>query len=223
MQFLLTNGANPDIYDFKKRTPLIIASRKGNCRTIAILLAHGADIERADSEGFTPLLNAINYGKSEAIELLLDRGANLHHVAEGSGRATMGLSAIYLAALPKKPRILLLSRRSHSPKSLELCKLLLERGADVNLGDKTALGEAVTRQHLDLVTLLVQWGADVLKCDDEGRTALAIARETYQTQRLELRGIPSRRMENKKRFENISALLTRAEEVAKQERSSMDA
>ncbi len=63
---------------------------------------------------------------------------------------------------------------------LEVARLLLERGADVNAKNKhgfTPLHFAAGIGHTDVAKLLLEHGADVNAKDEHGRTPADIARE----------------------------------------------
>lgn len=59
---------------------------------------------------------------------------------------------------------------------IEICRLLLDAGADVNVqtssGRATALHRAAYSGHCDVVRLLLQRGADPLLIDADGQTVL---------------------------------------------------
>ena len=62
--------------------------------------------------------------------------------------------------------------------SAEEINLLLKAGADINAQGEhgyTALHEAVEQGHLDLVKLLIQWGADPSICNVNGDCATSLA------------------------------------------------
>jgi len=78
--------------------------------------------------------------------------------------------------LIKAPIPLILAARAGQ---VGLVKLLLERGADVNLRDKeteaTALIAAAHQGHVQVVEVLLQKGADISAKDKTGKTALSEA------------------------------------------------
>ena len=61
---------------------------------------------------------------------------------------------------------------------IEICKLLIENGAEVDTADEngvTALMMASHRGHIEICRLLIEKGADVNATDEDGDTALMIA------------------------------------------------
>ena len=58
--------------------------------------------------------------------------------------------------------------------SLEVVKVLIGAGADINAGRqwRTHLGEFVTKGHLEVADLLIRHGADVNQKNDRGKTTL---------------------------------------------------
>ena len=58
--------------------------------------------------------------------------------------------------------------------SLEVVKVLIDAGADINAGRqwRTHLGEFVTKGHLEVADLLIRHGADVSQKNDRGNTTL---------------------------------------------------
>ena len=114
-------------------TPLLYAARDGRLESATCLGRAGADIEQADANGITPLLMAITNNHVDVARLLIDqrRGRQSRrlvrpHAAVGGSRdcATWTSTA----------------RRSKTASTaapvLDLIKVLLEKGADVNARTK---------------------------------------------------------------------------------------
>jgi ankyrin repeat protein len=77
VKLLLEHGANPDISNFNKITPLLYAVRYNNYEICSLLLEYGSDVNLQDIYGNSPLIGAAKNGKMEIVELLLSYGANV--------------------------------------------------------------------------------------------------------------------------------------------------
>jgi hypothetical protein len=134
---LLERGADPNEGD-GNHTPLMIAVAGDNMPLVRLLLEKGANVQARDKDGQTPLFYA---GDSvEATALLLEKGANPNDT-------------------DKELRTPLMSART-----LEVAKLLVNKGATINAKDIHKLG-ALDRilgenwRANDLVPYLKQHGA----------------------------------------------------------------
>ena len=75
--YLLENGANPNLADHLGVTPLIAATRKGQRDVVAVLLQHGADVSPVSLE-----VRAIARNKNNIVlEPLLKDVLNYEHLA----------------------------------------------------------------------------------------------------------------------------------------------
>jgi hypothetical protein len=99
---------------------------------------------------------------------------------------------IMISGYPPENRItpLLLLSKANS-QQLEIFKLMIERGANVNFVDKgngaTALMNAARLGYTEIVKLLIEKGADItLKEKKNGRTALDLANEFERTETYEV-------------------------------------
>ncbi len=112
-------------------------------------------------DGFYPLTLACFFGQGEVVNYLLKKGAEVNLPAINPSKVTPLHSAV-------------------ARKDFDICKLLIENGADVNATQTkgvTALMSAAHIGNLKLVTYLVEHGADITAQMDDGKTALAYAQE----------------------------------------------
>jgi ankyrin repeat protein len=144
------NGADPNVQDYEKWTPLHSAAYHGDLEVVLKLIEYGADIHAQDEDGKTPLYVASEglYLKDPIIiRLLLERGADVN--AQTKDLSTPLHKASVFGAV-------------------EVARMLLEHGADVKAEDDQGrmplrrAGEQplVTRQQQrDMSKLLSKYGA----------------------------------------------------------------
>ena len=77
VEYLLSEGIDPDIENPRKLTPLMGAVYFGHKDTAAVLLDLGADIDHKDSRGSVPLRFAIDQGDEEMVKFLIEKDASL--------------------------------------------------------------------------------------------------------------------------------------------------
>ncbi|KAJ5355898.1 hypothetical protein N7517_010507 [Penicillium concentricum] len=141
-RLLLEYGANINTRAMKGETALAIAAARGYDRLVRILVASGASLDAGKGTGKTALSQASTYGQDRIVELLLDCGADIDAVNN------TGETALALAALNGNMRV---------------ARLLLDRRANVDFMRypwQTPLYKAVQSDEVEMVTLLVQYGAD---------------------------------------------------------------
>jgi ankyrin repeat protein len=176
VKVLLANKADIDLPDPDGVSPLLLAILNTNWDLAKQLIEAGADVNQWDMFGEAPLFTAVGLrnqvgGKSSIdplnetkgvtiVRMLLDRGANpnmqlFFRPANLRGSTnTRGSTSLIRAA---------------AGADLEMMKLLIERGADVNLmmaDRQTAImaalaGRASEPQALQMIQLLHDKGADV--------------------------------------------------------------
>ena len=142
-------------------TPLQVSAQCGNSDAVQILLDKGADPDKAELDEYGPLHMAALMGYKDVVKMLLDAGANPNKEA-GEGNTAL------LVAAEKECK--------------EVAKVLLEGGADPNVaqvdnGRWTALHHAAYEGDIEMVQLLVDYGADPDAEDENGETALHFARD----------------------------------------------
>jgi ankyrin repeat protein len=164
---LYRHGANVEAQGSSGRTPLHIASRCGHVDIMRWLLDHGAN-ENALDEGYTsPLHLAVIGMRLEAVRVLLDHNAD-PNLQNGDG------TPLHWAIFDDH-----LSMGKESNVDVNIVRLLLEHGADVTILDyllhSTALHQASSGGWLEVVRLLLSYGAKVDEKDREGKTPFHLA------------------------------------------------
>jgi len=110
-------------------TPLLFAARQGCLECEQILLDAGAKINTTDPDGISPVLIAIINGHYDAAGFLLNKGAD-PNLADETGRTAL-FAAVDFNTVPVSnrpaPRVI-----DNQISSLDLIKLLLDKGANVN-------------------------------------------------------------------------------------------
>ncbi|TGO52552.1 hypothetical protein BCON_0139g00180 [Botryotinia convoluta] len=142
VKLLLEKGAWAN-YKNSHRTPLMIASSKGQLNMVELLLEYDAEIDCRDSNNQTPLIMAAFQGNLEIVKLLLEKGAEIDY--GGIENNTPLMIAV-------------------DCKHEKIAKLLLEEGAEVNIktgSDNTPLMQASWAGCLDMVKLLLKKGAKI--------------------------------------------------------------
>ena len=216
------------VYLGRKESKLLDDVNRGEIEAVKEFLDQGGDVNLQDEPGMTPLHHAVNSdwkGKNfEMVKLLIDRGANAeaiddtHHTPlhMASNAAVAGLlidsGADVNAKTKSEGETLLFSaawgaaqgaRKSHQ-MYLDLTKLLLAKGADVNVklrkgsmikdekpyhaksGDTVLhqVARSYSEKHAsEVCELLLTHGAKVNELNDKGQTPLdeALANERKQT------------------------------------------
>ena len=160
-------------------TPLATAVRSENVAVVNLLLEHGADANVTENDGWTLLHHALNSRNAELVETLLEHGADVNFyggpesapilIAVQTGDAAMVEVLLRHGADINEPR------RDHnrtmtplqtavSRNALDVAKLLLEYGADVNLASNSEpppLHLAAGLGYVAMVATLLEHGADV--------------------------------------------------------------
>ncbi|VDN95444.1 unnamed protein product, partial [Brugia pahangi] len=143
-----------------QESALTLAAYKGHYDVVQYLLEKGANKHK--EELHTALMEASMDGHYEVAKLLLDNGAPVN-LASDSFESPLTLAAC----------------GGHPDLVCDFVRLLLERGAiveEVNDEGYTPLMEASREGHLEVVRLLIKFGAKVnIQTDETGETALTLA------------------------------------------------
>jgi len=143
------------------RTALQWAAENGNSQLCQVLVKAGADPNVAPAMsynkrhicGITSLAAAVSSNNHQVVDLLLKHGAEAN---DERGRRTALETAAKL-------------------NNISITQLLLWAKADPKAGDSIIL--AVENQNIELISMLLQAGADIDKIDSEGRNELSAAAE----------------------------------------------
>jgi ankyrin repeat protein len=176
-------------------TPLLYAARDGRLESARILVAAGADINQTDPNGLTPLLMAITNDHMDVARFTIDHGAQIN-VADWYGR-----TPLWAAVETRNMDVDNGTFENGVDRGpvFELIKLLLNKGADpntrvqetppirrqmlrvtgslswVDFTGQTPFLTASLAGDLDVMRLLLEWGADPYVPTFGGTTALMAA------------------------------------------------
>lgn len=181
-----------DVPDKMGSSPLMVGAQKGYTSIVDLLLDYGADVSFTNSSGKDSLMMACFTGHINIVTTLKEHGASLDVKDHG------GSSALHWAVdggQPKTVEWLLnhgekvdeLDKAEWTPLmriatlggNIDVAKVLLENGADVNMHDKqgkNVLMAAALCGRDDLVKLLVQYGANIEDTNMHGNSALDFAK-----------------------------------------------
>lgn len=156
---LLEHGAKPDLMGYGSYAPLMWAASLGYVETVKVLLKHHAQvnlkIDSKDGRGFTAVYLAASRNQAEVVKILADAGADLMCKNPRDSTALFGA--------PSGAGSVLLQYRKR-----------ININEECSFG-WTALHDAVYWGSMEMVKLLVNSGADLNVVDDAGDTPLATA------------------------------------------------
>jgi ankyrin repeat protein len=198
MRLLLDAGADANASDPAGETMLMIAARVGVLDAVRLLLERGASVDARDATyKQTALMVASRENHPAVVRLLIERGADVNAqtrvgptppwilpnsvpgFSNGIGIVRGGLPERgSRAPIPGAMSPLLYAARDGR---LDVARLLLDAGANVNLTDANAITPLITaivNNRVDVAKLFVERGADITLADWYGRTPLWAAVET---------------------------------------------
>lgn len=180
LQGLIQSGASVNIVAVDSITPLHEAATRGQTRCVRLLLDAGAQVDARNVDGSTPLCEACSIGNFECVSLLLEYGAKvnptltsrttspLHEACMGGNADCVKLVIAKGASLEAYD--LYYGTPLHvacANQHLDCAKVLLNAGAQVNAArlHETALHHAAKANNLDMIELLVEFGANIYARD----------------------------------------------------------
>ena len=157
LKLLIKRGAKLNISNGSTgETPLMEASTNGNLAGIRVLIAHGADINACDKYKKTVLMKAVSNNHTKIVKYLLKRAS------------PTGLSFGPTSLSSDKPvgrRSTKLSDESSSSGT----------GANINFQNDDGRTALMYAQGIEMIKLLVTYGADINIVDNRGQTLLSQA------------------------------------------------
>ena len=166
-------------------TPLIFAAREGDLESAKYLLDGGADVNQASEYRWTPLLTATNNRHYKLAAYLIQRGADVNIANKG------GWTPLYLATDNRNIEGGDYPVPKPDMDHLDFIEILLAHGADPNSRAKdntltrtiftmqwfhengaTPLVRAGQSSDVELMQLLLDYGADPFLATENGDTAL---------------------------------------------------
>ena len=183
IRILVRHGANIQAKDISGRTPLHVAAEKGQTDTVNYLLDRGTDVNSRDRDGLLALYYALEGGHATTAKFLIDNGS------ESLLSNDPNLGGFYEAAL----------LQSSSRKGLtDVVEIILNSNVYVDAIEDdsllTPLEEAASNGHNDVVSLLLDKGANI-----DGNVS-------SRKERLRIREMESDSWENMIYWRNISPL-----------------
>ncbi|XP_024914533.1 ankyrin repeat and SOCS box protein 5-like isoform X2 [Cynoglossus semilaevis] len=198
LRTLLDQGFYPNVVTIDHVTPLHEACLSGHVACVRALINAGANVNAATIDGVTPLFNCCSSGNAGCLELLLQSGARaraqhthfpsalheackrgssqcvevlLAHGADPDAQLSHQGSPLYVSCL-----------HQHTACS----KILLHRGASANVGcgEESPLHAAVKLDSADLVSVLLDYGADVNLRDRSNKRPVDLAPSSGKTKKL---------------------------------------
>lgn len=164
-----------------------------NCFKISSLfIDRGANINTPDSASDTPLGRAIWTGYLNTAKFLIDKGANVN---SANNRGFTPLLLLVSHQFPRnKEQISNPYTPGYAPRDqveeLEIAKLLLEKGADINAvdieGKSNALIFAAANEKIQIARLLIDRGMNVNSKNSSSGTPLIFAAKSGNTELLKL-------------------------------------
>lgn len=198
-KLLVENGAKVNTPSPTGWYPLMTAAGRGNIKVTNYLLAQRADPNAADRAGFTALYSAAgsDYGLSTA-EALLRHGANpnaknMHGRTALHQAASQGAVKVMELLLANRADVNAATNDGYTPlhgavsygkndTRMSAVEILLKSGANVNAitsrDGETPFHKAISRGDIEIVKLLIDYGADVNAVSKFGVTSLYFARNS---------------------------------------------
>ena len=172
VQCLIEAGAHVNCADGRGRTALFNATECNHIEVVKYVIDQGAVLNCVDVIGWTPLIQCIVCGYEELVRLLLASGANVN-MADRNANTPLHHACMRLNDAQQRS--------------------LIAMNIDYNMRHLSTLTPVATRaiRHIhshiyDIVYVLVDYGADVTRCNVDNDTCLNVAIDTNKCELVEL-------------------------------------
>jgi ankyrin repeat protein len=195
----LGSGGNAKAVDERGLPLLNTAAETKSATVVRLLINAGADVNDVGSGDATPLCRAALFGRKEIAQTLLDAGAKADVICDGDHGDSALMEAMSGAIFSEEP-FKTISQSEELPERdapaedyLEIARMLLARGVDVNVVAKCDVGEsalmyATMGANLEMVKALMAHGAVI----EKDSPILDVLRETEdEYQRAKLTPVPA--------------------------------
>lgn len=146
-RMLIEADADVNAMDDINDSPYLYAGAEGRLKILRMTLERGADLASVNRYGGTALIPAAHHGHIEIVRELLKTRIDIDHINYLGWTAL--LEAIILG--------------DGGPTYIEIVRLLIEAGADVNIADKdnvSPLAHAISSDYTEIVAMLHGAGAE---------------------------------------------------------------
>jgi ankyrin repeat protein len=157
VDFLIQKGANVNREHSQRRTTVHFAAGLEDSRILERLIQAGADINKKDEFGYTPLHHAVGFRQPENIKLLISHNADINVQANDGETPLMAAVNNFMA-------------------DIETLQAVLSGRPDINAvniqGQSALIAAAANAGNPEIITILLNAGANAKLEDNTGRTAL---------------------------------------------------
>jgi ankyrin repeat protein len=178
---LVNHMKDIDIVDEDNETPLFKAVLKENSKIAEVLILFGMNLNILDNHGRNVLFNTILLGTKniDILKLMIKKKININQT-DVNGENILD-EILYILELQLQPAKKLLQLEGNyslitkETKYLELAKVLIEKGLDINKMDEygvSTLSKEVEKKNYEHVEFLIDCGADVNLKNMNGKTLL---------------------------------------------------
>jgi ankyrin repeat protein len=184
----VTNGADVNYAKKDHYTPLTLAVKNKNAVMVSYLLNSGADTnQKMDRFSYldTPLIFAVENDDLKIAQMLVQAGADVNTPRE---MKKGGLLSFPTNADGATPLIFAIQKEMTDMPSLPMVQFLISKGADVNQANDHGYTPLMAsaeykwgkqqQNRCQIAKVLLQAGADPVRQNDKGKTALQYAIDT---------------------------------------------